>query len=63
MELLVLVGILLLLYLVESIYYRIHALEKLSLKVRFSKDVANYGEDIEIVEVAENKKLIAEKKK
>jgi len=58
MELLVLVGILFALFIVEIIYYRIHALENLHLKVEFSKDVAKFGEDIELVEIAENKKRL-----
>lgn len=56
MEILVLVGILLAVFLVEILYYRLHALENLSLKVDFSKNIADYGEDIELIEVAENKK-------
>jgi uncharacterized protein (DUF58 family) len=58
MELLVLVGILFALFIAEIIYYRIHALENLHLKVEFSKDVAQFGEDIELVEIAENKKRL-----
>lgn len=56
MEILVLVGILLAVFLVEILYYRLHALENLSLKVSFSKNIADFGEDIELIEVAENKK-------
>lgn len=58
MELLVLVGILFALFIAEIIYYRIHALENLHLKVEFSKEVAKFGEDIELVEIAENKKRL-----
>ena len=58
MELLVLVGILFALFIAEIIYYRIHALENLHLKVEFSKDVAQFGEDIELIEIAENKKRL-----
>ena len=57
MELLVLVGILFALFIAEIIYYRIHALENLHLKVEFSKDVAQFGEDIELVEIAEKDSL------
>lgn len=58
MELLVLVGILFALFIAEIIYYRIHALENLHLKVEFSKEVAKFGENIELVEIAENKKRL-----
>ena len=58
MELIVLIGILLALFIAEIIYYRIHALDNLHLKVEFSKNVANFGEDIELIEVAENKKRL-----
>ena len=58
MELLVLVVILFALFIAEIIYYRIHALENLHLKVEFSKDVAHFGEDIELIEIAENKKRL-----
>ena len=36
----------------ELIWYRRHAVDKISLDVSFSKDVANYGEIIEVIEVA-----------
>ena len=52
------IGILLILFIAEIAYYRRHALDDLSLKVDFSKNVANYGEDIELIEVAENKKKV-----
>ena len=58
MELIVLIGILLALFIAEIIYYRIHALDNLHLKVEFSKNVANFGEDIELIEIAENKKRL-----
>ena len=58
MELIVLIGILLAVFLVEIIYYRLHALENLNLKVDFSKNIADYGEDIELIEVAENRKRL-----
>lgn len=58
MELFVLVVILIAVFLVESIYYRLHALENLHLKVDFSKNIADFGEDIELIEVAENKKRL-----
>lgn len=58
MEIIVLVGILVIVFLVELIYYRLHALDNLRLKVDFSKNIADCGEDIEIIEVAENKKRL-----
>lgn len=58
MEIFVLIGILIAIFVVEIIYYRLHALENLHLKVDFSKNVANYGEDIELIEVAENRKRL-----
>ena len=58
MELFVLITILIAIFVVEKIYYRLHALEDLELKVSFSKDVAGFGEDIELIEVAENKKRL-----
>ena len=58
MEFIVLVGILLIVFLVEIIYYRLHALDNLNLKISFSKSIADYNEDIELIEVAENKKRL-----
>ncbi len=58
MELIVLIAVLIAIFVVETVYYRIHALDNLNLKVDFSKSVAAYGEDIELVEVAENKKRL-----
>ena len=58
MELFILIGILLALFIVELVYYRLHALDDLHMKVYFSKNVANYGEDIELIEVAENRKRL-----
>ena len=58
MEIIVLLGILLIIFLVEIIYYRSHALENLNLKISFSKSIADYGEEIELIEVAENKKRL-----
>ena len=58
MELFVLIGILLVVFFAEIIYYRIHALDNLQLKVDFSKNVADFGEDIELIEVAENRKRL-----
>ena len=58
MELFVLIGILIAIFIAELIYYRIHALDNLFLKVDFSKNVARYGEDIELIEVAENRKRL-----
>ena len=58
MELFILIFIFIVLFVVESIYYRLHALDRLNLKVSFSKRVANCGDDIELIEVAENKKRL-----
>ena len=56
--LLIVIGVILILFIAEVVYYRRHALDDLYLKVDFSKNVANYGEDIELIEVAENKKKL-----
>lgn len=56
--LLIVLGLLAIVFLIEIVYYRRHALDDLDLKVDFSKNVANYGEDIELIEVAENKKSL-----
>jgi len=58
MEVLVLVGILIAVIVVEIVYYRLHALDNLRLKVDFSKNIADCGEDIELIEVVENKKRL-----
>ena len=58
MELFILIFSFIVLFVVESIYYRLHALDRLNLKVDFSKRVANCGDDIELIEVAENKKRL-----
>lgn len=55
---LVLIGILLVIFAAEIRYYRRHALDNLRLEVDFSKNVANFGEDIELIEIAENRKNI-----
>ena len=55
---LVLIGILLVIFAAEIRYYRRHALDDLRLEVDFSKNVANFGEDIELIEIAENRKNI-----
>ena len=56
--LLIVIGVIIILFFLEVAYYRRHALDDLNLKVSFSKNVANYGEDIELIEVAENKKAM-----
>ncbi|MBR5057199.1 MAG: hypothetical protein IKX04_01395, partial [Clostridiales bacterium] len=43
---------------VELFIYRIHALDDLSLDVHFSTDLAQYGEVIEVVEIAKNNKRL-----
>lgn len=56
--LLIVIGVIVIIFILEVVYYRRHALDGLSLKVDFSKSVANYGEDIELIEVAENRKAM-----
>ena len=56
--LLIVIGVIVIIFILEVVYYRHHALDGLSLKVDFSKSVANYGEDIELIEVAENRKAM-----
>lgn len=58
MELIVFAGVLIAVFVVEVIYYRLHSLDNLNLKVDFSKNVAGFGEDVELVEVAENRKRL-----
>lgn len=58
MEILLLAVILIAVFVVENLYYRRHALDDLSLKVDFSKNIADYGEDVELIEVAENRKRL-----
>ena len=58
MEIIVLVGILIAVFMGEILYYRLHALDNLSLKVDFSKNVADFGEKIELIEVVENRKKL-----
>ena len=43
---------------VELFIYRIHALDELSLDVHFSTDLAQFGEIIEVVEIAKNNKRL-----
>lgn len=58
MEIIVLIVVLGLVFIVESLYYHYHALDDLDLSVYFSKDVANCGEDVELIEVAMNRKRL-----
>ena len=58
MEIIVLIVVIGIVFIVESLYYRYHALDNLDLSVYFSKDVANYGEDVELIEVAMNRKKL-----
>ena len=58
MKLVVLIIVFAVLFIVETVYYRLHALDDLNLKVDFSKNIANFGEDVELIEVAENKKRL-----
>ena len=43
---------------VELFIYRIHALDEVSLDVHFSTDLAQFGEVIEVVEIAKNNKRL-----
>ena len=56
MTIVVFFAFLLVLVLIELIYYGKHAMEDLDLDVRFSKPVAGHGEMIEVIEVAQNNK-------
>ncbi|MBO4474976.1 MAG: DUF58 domain-containing protein [Clostridiales bacterium] len=58
MKLVVFLALLAVLAVVELILYRKHALDHLSLHVSFSQPVAQYGEVIEVIEVAENNKRL-----
>ena len=58
MEIIVLIVVIGIVFIVESLYYRYHALDDLDLSVYFSKDVANFGEDVELIEVAVNRKKL-----
>lgn len=56
MQVLVFLAIIGILILIELWYYRKHALDDIDLDVRFSKPVAQFGEIIEVIEKAENRK-------
>ena len=58
MTLLVFLILLAILAAVELFIYRIHALDNLSLDVHFSTDLAQFGEIIEVVEIAQNYKRL-----
>ena len=56
MQVIVFLAIIGLLIMIELWYYRKHALDDIDLDVSFSKPVAQYGEIIEVIEKAENRK-------
>lgn len=58
MRLLVLLILLAILAALELFIYRKHALDNLSLDVRFSKRVARFGETVEVIETAQNSKRL-----
>lgn len=58
MEIIVFLVFLAILAFLELVWYRRHAVDKIKLDVSFSKNVANYGEVIEVIEVAENNKRL-----
>ena len=58
MEIVVFLIFLAILAFFELVWYRRHAVDKINLDVSFSKDVANYGEIIEVIEIAENNKRL-----
>lgn len=58
MELLVFLGIFGLLVLIELYYYRRHAMDELDLDVHFSQSIAQFGETIEVIEIAQNSKKL-----
>jgi len=58
MEIIVLIVVIGIVFIVENLYYRYHALDDLDLSVYFSKDVASFGEDVELIEVAMNRKRL-----
>ena len=58
MKLVVFLVLLAILAIAELYFYRKHALDHLSLHVSFSQPIAQYGEVIEVIEVAENNKRL-----
>lgn len=58
MVLLVFLVLLAILVAIEMFIYRKHAMDDLSLHVRFSTPVANYGDTIEVIEEAQNEKRL-----
>ena len=58
MQILVLIVILGILVGIELLYYRRHALDRVDLDVHFSQNIANFGEVIELVEIAQNNKKL-----
>ena len=58
MQILIFIVILGILVGFELFYYRKHALDSVDLNVHFSQNVANFGEVIEVVEIAQNNKKL-----
>lgn len=58
MEIIVFLIFILILVSLELVIYRRHAVDRISLDLTFSKKVADYGEIIEVIEVAENNKRL-----
>mgnify|MGYP003305453940 CR=1 FL=1 len=58
MEIIVFLIFIAILVFLELVWYRAHAVDEISLDVSFSKNVANFGEIIEVIEVAENNKRL-----
>lgn len=58
MEIIVFLIFIAILVSLELVIYRRHAVDKITLDVKFSKKVADFGEMIEVIEVAENNKRL-----
>ena len=58
MQILVLIVIIGILVGIELFFYRKHALDRVELDVHFSQSIANFGEVIELVEIAQNNKKL-----
>lgn len=58
MQVVVFLAIIGILIMAELFYYRKHALDDVDLEVKFSKPVAQFGEIIEVIEKAENRKRV-----
>jgi len=58
MPILIFLAILGILVIVELLYYRKHAFDSIDMDVHFSHTIANYGEMIEVIEIAQNNKKL-----